>query len=273
MILESIPISEWVLPLCLHFGSESLLIPTVIIGFWIIDKSLFRHAITILLISILLNALLKQYFDIPSDDGLTMRYPSGHMQSACTFWGYLAFVYRNTLFRCVTLFLLYLHGLALVKLGYHYPIDIFASVIYSIATILAYQFLTKYYKKYHRQFPFVLLLLAVIGGLSLLFQYLPSPPPEKIWIAIGAIIGFFPWTWIESKYYNFKTYESVSANLAIAVFGLITAMALFLLANTLLSMSTASKHVHLIVQYAILGFWVSTLWPILIFPSRTTKKG
>lgn len=98
------------------------------------------EATLLLLFSIVFNSLLKCIFKVPLPPALNITdwyaFPSGHMQSAAMFYGWLAYRYNEKWLWIVTTILLLGIGWALQHFGYHDLRDVIASVIVAV-TIFA----------------------------------------------------------------------------------------------------------------------------------------
>ena len=91
--LDIEPITQILLMAC----NEIVLVPIIILGFLAIDRKIFGHATILLMFIMILNAFLKSIFQVPLSEHLNIdgyAFPSGHMSSAFTFYGWL-FLFRQ----------------------------------------------------------------------------------------------------------------------------------------------------------------------------------
>ena len=104
------------------------------------ERAPFILALILLGISLQLNIVLKEFFQIPLDPALklthTYGFPSGHMQSSSVIWGALAFWYGRPLITIGILAMLLLNGIAVHQLGFHTLLDILGG--YYVALVLLY---------------------------------------------------------------------------------------------------------------------------------------
>jgi len=90
-----------------YTGEEWFLMAFLAIGYWCINKKLFRDLAIMVCISTLLNVLLKGIFMVPRPLGEHLMavndlysFPSGHAQVATIFWLILAIYYKQAFFWC-----------------------------------------------------------------------------------------------------------------------------------------------------------------------------
>ena len=78
--------------------NEIVLVPVIIGGFLAIDRKIFGHATILLMFIMILNSFLKYIFQVPLAAHLNTEgyaFPSGHMSSAITFYGWLILNTKN----------------------------------------------------------------------------------------------------------------------------------------------------------------------------------
>lgn len=112
-----------------------LLLPIL---YWNVDRRLGVRLGTFLLLSIVINNLLKMLLHSPrpywldtqihlwTDPEFSFGLPSGHAQNAVVMWGLLAFYGRRTWGWVAALLLALLTGLSRIYLGVHFPTDVLA---------------------------------------------------------------------------------------------------------------------------------------------------
>jgi len=175
---------------CLWFTHKSFLIPFIIIGYFTFSKEIFCKALFILLFSIMLNAYLKSLWQIPLSPALGKEgwsFPSGHMQTAFAFWGWIAWEFKQIWFMVLIIFLLVVIGFSLVHFGYHHCYDIFGAVGFGILSLIAYDALLRHFLVFKINLPGLGLLFFI---LALPMIYLIPLSLPHLWIADGALLGF-----------------------------------------------------------------------------------
>lgn len=171
----------------LTFTEALFLVPIILLGYFFWDKKIFTRALFLLLFSMILNRYLKSIWQVPLlphlGDG--WAYPSGHMQAAVSFYGWLALEFRN---RWITLSItigLAIIAWALVFQGYHTPEDILGALLFGGASILLYALLCRIIPV---RFHVLLGLILVIPGLVLI-SLMPKEFPY-LWAVIAGLGGF-----------------------------------------------------------------------------------
>jgi undecaprenyl-diphosphatase len=116
----------------------------ILMGFIFINRTLFYHATCILCISIIFNVALKCTFQIPLLPTVHhpgFAFPSGHMQLATVFYGWLGLHTRHHKLHLLIITLLSGIGFGLVYLGYHTWFDVLGAVFFAGLIIGLYQIL------------------------------------------------------------------------------------------------------------------------------------
>ncbi|MGQ3892523.1 phosphatase PAP2 family protein [Legionella sp. CNM-4043-24] len=137
----------------LFFDNLYLLVPLMLLGMVAINRSLFYEATYLTLFSILINVALKVTFKVP----LTLivghpgyGLPSGHMQLAMVFYGFLACHALGGTgaarygFSLIILMLLTGIGWALTYKGYHSVDDVLAAVATGLILLAIHRPLRRY---------------------------------------------------------------------------------------------------------------------------------
>ncbi len=91
----------------------------------------FYHALYLMFLSLLIKAALKCFFEIPNTLQLGYAYPSGHMQLAVTFYGFLALQSREVWVKLLVAIILFGIGFSLIHFKYHTMLDILGAVCFS----------------------------------------------------------------------------------------------------------------------------------------------
>lgn len=116
-------------------GSEEFFLLVLPVLYWCVDRSLGRQLGRLVLLSAFLNLWLKEVFHAVRPPAGQVRilfgqsasgyaFPSGHAQSAATFWGYLARRVRRRWFSALGGTVALLVALSRLYLGVHWPVDV-----------------------------------------------------------------------------------------------------------------------------------------------------
>ena len=180
----------------LNFSHEIIIIPLVIFGYIWLNKKVFFNAICLILISMLLNFALKITFQVPLATAIGKEgfaFPSGHMQSSATLYGWLIIKYNN-LTRILLTMLLIGIGFSLVYSGFHNYFDILGAILFASLLICLYIIITTKKEKWTTSF---LLLFS-----TFLMLYINSiyNITDHIWMTYYGLIGLILSEKIFEKY-------------------------------------------------------------------------
>jgi len=168
--------------------NEFFIISVICIGYFSEKRPAFCRALFIFLLTLILNPYLKSLWQIPLAAHLGKEgyaFPSGHMQSAMVFWGWLAFEFFNIWFFSFAFFLLVGIGLSLIHFGYHSLTDIMGAVFFAVLTLVLYYGIFRLLK--NKNLGLIGILLALFS--MIIIYFLPNPT-FNIWIALGSLVGF-----------------------------------------------------------------------------------
>lgn len=161
----------------------------VIAGFIGSSRNIYYHAICLLLMSMIVNYALKITFQIPLSPLLNKEgfaFPSGHMQTVATLYGWIAYKVPEIVGKLLILILLVLIGVSLVYLGYHNYYDIIGAMFCALALIILY--ITAF--KEGKANPLWLILIATMLLIYIYFKLILCPIPAHVWQAYYALVGF-----------------------------------------------------------------------------------
>lgn len=166
-------------------------------------KKQYLRALFLMLISMLVNANLKVIFKMPLPEWLHSAgyaFPSGHMQVAVVFWGWLMYEFaslRNLLAGTV---LLAGVGYWIVFFKYHSVFDICGAVPVGLAIVACYAYLIKKYSwltLLHSAQIFLML------SIPLAIQLVPTIYYENVMLVQGVLLGFY----VAGVFYHNDDYE------------------------------------------------------------------
>lgn len=158
----------------LLFSQWWLALTIALIGFALGKRWLCYHATCLVLFSMLVNVALKSTFQIPLSPSLNVSgfaFPSGHMQFATVFYGWLALQTKHRSLQALAIGILTGVGASLVHFGYHSWFDVFGALFFGGILIVCYQKLIAQKEKY----VFWSLALSAILLLSYIAYRVPIP--------------------------------------------------------------------------------------------------
>ncbi|MBS0185629.1 MAG: phosphatase PAP2 family protein [Proteobacteria bacterium] len=176
----------------LFFTHETIIVPLIVIGFIMGKREDFKSALYLILFTMIFNTVLKVTFEVPLAPHLQKlgyAFPSGHMQCAFVFYGWLALRTHSFFLKKTILILLIGCAWALVYLKYHTWWDVLGSIIFGIFTLSVYLFLFRKFGKFNPKLTGIFffstpsLFLGYLGYKGMIFPH--------VWMAYYALIGFF----------------------------------------------------------------------------------
>ncbi len=188
---------EMITKILLMSCNEIVLVPLIIFGFLALDRKIFGHATILLMFVMILNAFLKSIFEVPLSEHLNIEgyaFPSGHMSSAITFYGWLFLSTKNNFIRFILGIVIVGVGFSLINKGFHNSYDIAGSVFFCTILIAAYAWLAK--TKHASDKPFLLgYVMAAFSGGILWYFNTNETIPNHVWMAFMVLVGFtVSWT-------------------------------------------------------------------------------
>ncbi|HJK86655.1 MAG TPA: phosphatase PAP2 family protein [Candidatus Megaira endosymbiont of Nemacystus decipiens] len=185
---------DFIARILLEFSHETIIIPLLIVGYIWINREIFFHGICIVLLSMIFNTSLKATFQIPLNPSIGkvgFAFPSGHMQTSVSLYGFLYTFTRSILLKTFLIVLLALIGVSLIYLGYHSIVDVFGAVFFASALIYSYKYLSKNVKALN----FFLMIGVFASTLLVYIKSLHAIPPH-LWMSFYALLGL-----LASQYY------------------------------------------------------------------------
>lgn len=199
----------------LSFSNDIILVPLIITGFICLDKRKYGQAFMLLLFTMIFARILKEYFQIPLNPALGVggfAFPSGHMQSAVVFYGWL-YIFSSRLARMLIILLLCGIGFGLIQQGYHNIADVAAAVGFGVITIAIFYNFSKL--EFIDEYPYLMGWVMIPVAFTMMFysRWCITHIPSHLWLAFYALIGFtVSWTIFYNKLnHPLKTSEKISS--------------------------------------------------------------
>ncbi len=188
---------EMITRILLMSCNEIVLVPLIILGFLAMDRKVFGHAIILLMFIMILNSFLKSIFQVPLSEHLNIdgySFPSGHMSSAITFYGWLFLNTKNNFIRFILGAIIAGAGFSLIHKGYHNIYDIAGSVFFCVILLIIYTWLAKMKQPSDKPFILGYLMAAFSSGILWYFNSYDNIP-NHVWMAFMVLVGFtVSWT-------------------------------------------------------------------------------
>lgn len=188
-----------------------IVILTAII-YWCINKKYGQKLLFTLIPNIVINTGIKEFVKAPrpiGNDGLeSLRvstatgysFPSGHTQTATTFWTSLIIIFRKKWIYILGSIMILGVGLSRLYLGVHWPIDVIFGWIFGILFTVLF---SKIFDIVDKNKNYKLLLLVLIPFMIFIFIVKSESYIKMFGLLVGFVLGYI----IEDKFIKFKTID------------------------------------------------------------------
>lgn len=177
----------------LFFGQPITWALIGLLGLLVISRPAFGRALLLVFFSMIFNPLLKFWFQEPLPEPMDgWAFPSGHMQAAIVFWGWLAIEAKGFWPRFLLGVLLLIIAYGVIYSGYHYPRDVIGAICVGALMLVAYHALNQL--KTFKDKPYWVGLPLI--ALSLIIMIAIPPEGFKIHMmqGLGGLVGItFGW--------------------------------------------------------------------------------
>ncbi|MCR8745397.1 phosphatase PAP2 family protein [Romboutsia lituseburensis] len=178
--------------------------------YWCLNKKYGQKMLFSLVGNITLNTGIKEFFRAPRPIGIkglnSMRvstatgysFPSGHTQTATTFWTSLAVIFRSSGLTILAIIMILGVGISRLYLAVHWPIDvIFGWILGVIFTVL----LCKIFDYVDSTKKYWILILVLIPFIVSMFIVNSNEYIKIFGLLTGYVLGYI----VEDMFINFKT--------------------------------------------------------------------
>ncbi len=186
-------------------GEEIVLVPLLAIIYWTLNKKFGEKMGYILLTSLMLNSILKEFFNFKrpiGEEGIRSirpetatgkSFPSGHSQGSATVASTLSMTLRKKWVTILSTVLVALIGFSRLYLGVHYPKDVVVGILLGVLMAFVGLRLLEHFD------PIKVYWLTLLAFLPLLI----FGQSENFIKSIGGYLGFVLGVTIEKKYVKF----------------------------------------------------------------------
>ncbi|WP_353894476.1 phosphatase PAP2 family protein [Proteinivorax hydrogeniformans] len=251
--------------------------------YWCISKRMAYRFTIFFLLSTYVNTIVKGFTDVARPCSSEVRvlygdstygsssFPSGHTQGTASFWGYLAYYFKNRYFTCFAVVLTALVGLSRIYLGLHFAIDVVAGLFIAIMVLTLFNL---FYDKVASRLDGLSWKLKV--GLSTVLPLLLLVPPGHdkgmlVGFAIGLMVGYQ----LDKRYLNFSNSATIAkqgVKFVIGVVGLFVLRVVLKELFEVIGFSALTEHGADMVRYLFVGLWASYFAPYLFVKLGLSKE-
>lgn len=180
------------------------------ITYWCINKKYGQKLLFTLIPNIIINTGIKEFVKAPRPIGLegieSLRthtatgysFPSGHTQSATTFWTTLMIIFKKKWLYILGTIIIFGVGISRLYLGVHWPVDVIFGWIFGIVFTVIF---AKLFDIVDESKNYKLLYFILVPFILFIFIVKSESYIKYLGLLLGLIIGYI----IEDKFIKFKT--------------------------------------------------------------------
>lgn len=246
------------------FFAESGFVALVIaILYWCVDKRKGVRLGWIVLVSGVVNGAIKNIFKMPRpfqagvvspvrvETATGYSFPSGHTQTATSFWGALMLMVRTQKMVMLGITMMILTAFSRLYLGVHWPIDVIGGIITGIGCVMIADRLIDEKKGIT---PNHVLGISIVTLLLMLLHIDPDLAKTT-----GALWGLVMGVYLEQKYIRFEPMQPKGIQYKKVAIGLGGMGILYLLLKTMMPGGIQMD----MMRYAVLMLWMSAGAPYI----------
>jgi membrane-associated phospholipid phosphatase len=254
----------------------------IAIVYWCFSKRAGLQVSYVLLVSAYFNYWLKMSFRMdrpPSEyrimlgDDISYGFPSGHSQSAVTFWGWAGLKFKKAWARIILFAVIFLIGSSRIYLGVHYLGDVLGGMLFGAIFLLVAYKAMPYLESGSRGIPSWLrnylmpLVSVLLFGLSL--AVFPDVTRGNSALICGSLFGFSFGFSLESKYANISVNVNRWTKGIRSVVGLTTVFVFYWIISSILNFLSLGAVVYFnFIKYALIAFIIAFIMPLVFKLSK-----
>lgn len=255
------------------FFAESGFVALIIaILYWCIDKKKGVKLGWIVLLSGLVNGVLKNIFKMPRpfqvgvvspirvETATSYSFPSGHTQTATSFWSAMMLIVKSRKMVVLGSIMIILTAFSRLYLGVHWPIDVIGGIVTGIGCVLIADRLLSEEKGITSGH--------VLGMSCITLLLMLLPIDQDLAKIAGALWGLVVGVYLEQKYVHFEPQQPRVTQYKKIAIGLGGMGSLYLFFKVIMPVGVQMD----MIRYAILMLWMSVGAPYFFVKiSRKTR--
>lgn len=244
--------------------AESLFLVVIIaILYWCVNKKKSIRIAWIVLLSSVVNGMVKNIVRMPRpfqkgvvsplrvETATSYSFPSGHTQTATSFWGSAASILNNKTTLVLGITMIGLTALSRLYLGVHWPMDVIGGIILGVVCVGIGNKLLDDSKGMTPKH------LMIISSLTLIIMLIPVD--ADLSKAVAALWGLVLGLYIEQRYIHFKEVQEGKIQMYKILIGISGMMGIYLGMSQFLP---NSRFIDMI-KYALIMLWITSGAPYL----------
>ena len=238
--------------------AEGLFIVGILAGlYWCVDKKSATKLSWCVLFSLVGNGVIKNLVKMPRpfqieditplrpETATSYSFPSGHTQTATSFWTSAIFVIKTKAIKIVGVTIVILTAISRMYLGVHWPMDVAGGILFGIIfTILASKLIDEEAN---------ITMNHVVGASIALLIVLCLKVDADLYKSAAALWGLSLGVYIEQNYIKFISYQSKKVQIKKIIIGILGLMVIYI------GMSEFLPDVKVIdiIKYAAVMLWIT----------------
>ena len=244
--------------------AEGLFIVGILAGlYWCIDKKAATKLSWCVLFSLVGNGIVKNMVKMPrpfevqditpirQETATSYSFPSGHTQTATSFWTSAIIIIKTNPIKIVGTILVILTAISRVYLGVHWPMDVIGGIAFGILlTLLASKLLGENAN---------ITMNHVVGTSIVLLTVMCLKVDADLYKSAAALWGMSVGVYIEQNYINFIPYQIKRLQIKKALIGVLGLIVIYIGISKLLP----DIKIIDIIKYALIMLWITAGAPYL----------
>ncbi len=231
--------------------------------YWCIDKKAATRLSWCVLFSLVGNGIIKNLVKMPrpfdvrdivplrSETATSYSFPSGHTQTATSFWTSAILVIRTKAIKIVGIIIILLTAISRMYLGVHWPMDVIGGVVFGVILVWAASKVLDEESNITKSH--------VIGTSICLLIFLCISVDADLYKSAAALWGMSLGVYIEQNHIKFIPYQSKKVQIKKVLIGILGLAVIYIGISGLLP----DVKVIDIIKYALIMLWITAGAPYL----------
>jgi hypothetical protein len=244
--------------------AESLFLVSILaILYWCVDKVKSIRLAFIVLFSSVINGVIKTIVQMPRpfekgviipirvETATSSSFPSGHTQSATSFWGGSSFILKSRLSLVMAAFMVGLTAFSRLYLGVHWPMDVIGGILFGLLSIFMANHIVGENALVKRNHIIAISIVALLG--------MAMPIEKDLAKAIASLWGMLCGLYVEQKHIQFEPIQKLKVQIVKVIIGMTTIIIIYIGLKNLFPKDKLFD----MIRYAILLLWITAGAPYL----------